>query len=137
MPEIDVCALEELPPAGRGGKSLLVDGEPSPGASAFFKSMLPPGKTRISVFRVDADSMANAPFGGQQAGFGDGVFACEDRCPHADAALSTGQLKQGVLTCGAHGFGFDLLTGSCHMRGPKPLVRYPVRVVDGRVLVTL
>lgn len=122
MAETDVCAIGDLPAAGRGGMSFLVDGPVSDGASAFFRSMLPPGKTRVAVYRVDGD---------------DGVFACEDRCPHADAGLASGKIKDGVLTCSAHGFGFDLATGSCMVRGPKPLVRYPVRVVDGRVVVVV
>lgn len=120
MAEFDLCALEELPPIGKG-RAFLVDGELPAGASSFFRSMLPPGKVRIALFRVGEG----------------GVFACEDRCPHADAALANGLLRDGTLTCAAHGFGFDTATGSCHVRGPKPLVRYPVRVEGGRVMVTV
>jgi nitrite reductase/ring-hydroxylating ferredoxin subunit len=120
MAEIDVCALSDLPSPGHGGTSFLVAGEVSDGATPFFRSMLPPGKTRVAVFRAENDA---------------GVFACEDRCPHADSGLASGMIRDGVLTCSAHGFGFDLATGSCMVRGPKPLVRYPVRVVNGRVLV--
>jgi nitrite reductase/ring-hydroxylating ferredoxin subunit len=120
MPDVDVCAESDLPTAGRG-KAVLVAGQPDQRASAFFRSTLPPGKTRLALFRRDDGSL----------------FACEDRCPHADAALATGELRDGVLTCSAHGFGFDMETGSCLVRGPGPLVIYPVRVEAGRVIATV
>lgn len=41
-----------------------------------------------------------------------GVYAYEDRCAHLGVPLSTGTLRDGVVTCGAHGFQFDALTGA-------------------------
>ncbi len=120
MPDHDICATSDLPEPGRG-RPFLVDGQPGERASAFFRSTLPPGKTRLALFRlVDGN-----------------IFACEDRCPHADAALANGEISDGALVCSAHGFGFDMQTGSCLVRGPGPLSIYPVRVESGRVIVTM
>ena len=45
------------------------------------------------------------------------LYAVEDVCPHAGAALSTGELEGGVLTCPRHGSRFDVCTGA-RVRGP-------------------
>jgi nitrite reductase/ring-hydroxylating ferredoxin subunit len=43
--------------------------------------------------------------------------ACADRCPHAGATLSEGELENGVVTCPRHGSQFDVRTGQ-RLRGP-------------------
>jgi nitrite reductase/ring-hydroxylating ferredoxin subunit len=43
--------------------------------------------------------------------------ACADRCPHAGALLSEGELEGPVVTCPRHGSQFDVLTGQ-RLRGP-------------------
>jgi nitrite reductase/ring-hydroxylating ferredoxin subunit len=64
-----------------------------------------------------------------------GVYAYEDRCAHLRVPLSEGTLRQGVLTCGAHGFEYDAATG----RGLNPenvrLVALPVRIDGGHIWV--
>lgn len=42
-----------------------------------------------------------------------GVFAYQDRCPHAFWPLSGGEICQGVLECPGHGWEFDIETGQC------------------------
>lgn len=44
------------------------------------------------------------------------IFVIENRCPHMDAPLASGQVKDGAIICRAHGIGFDLRTGRA--RGP-------------------
>ena len=44
-------------------------------------------------------------------------YAIADRCPHAGARLSDGELVGSVLTCPEHGSQFDLKTGE-RLRGP-------------------
>lgn len=44
-------------------------------------------------------------------------YAIADRCPHAGARLSAGQLDGAILTCPEHGSQFDLETGE-RRRGP-------------------
>ena len=65
------------------------------------------------------------------------VCAYEDRCRHKGVRLSEGRLDGSVLTCAAHGWEYDVLTG----RGVNPeatsLVRYGVRIEGRDVLVDL
>jgi toluene monooxygenase system ferredoxin subunit len=66
---------------------------------------------------------------------GDTVHAYEDRCAHLGVALSEGQLEQLVITCSAHQYQYDALTG----RGINPaavcLTRFPVRIDGGGIWV--
>jgi nitrite reductase/ring-hydroxylating ferredoxin subunit len=48
---------------------------------------------------------------------GSRFHACADRCPHAGALLSEGELERGVITCPRHGSQFDVATGQ-RVRGP-------------------
>lgn len=46
------------------------------------------------------------------------LYAVADRCPHAGAALSGGEVEGAVLTCPGHGSQFDVCTGE-RVRGPS------------------
>jgi toluene monooxygenase system ferredoxin subunit len=46
----------------------------------------------------------------------DAICAYEDRCAHLGVPLSTGKLKNGVITCSAHHYAYDARTG----RGINP-----------------
>jgi len=63
--------------------------------------------------------------------------ACADRCPHAGATLSEGELESGVVTCPRHGSQFDVSTGQ-RLRGPADhdIATYPT-VEDGGQLYLL
>jgi toluene monooxygenase system ferredoxin subunit len=69
---------------------------------------------------------------------GDGeIRAYDNRCPHAGSPLSEGRLSDATLTCATHLWQFDARTGEgINPRGCK-LRRYPMRVVDGVVVVRL
>jgi toluene monooxygenase system ferredoxin subunit len=64
-----------------------------------------------------------------------GIHAYEDRCAHLRVPLSEGTLRNGVLTCSAHGFEYDAATG----RGINPkntrLVALPVRIEGEHIWV--
>jgi len=65
-------------------------------------------------------------------------FAVEDRCSHADVALSEGEVEGRTLECWLHGSRFDLRTG--HPTGPpaiRPVRTYPTSVEGDSVLVAL
>jgi nitrite reductase/ring-hydroxylating ferredoxin subunit len=68
---------------------------------------------------------------------GSRFHACADRCPHAGATLSEGELERGVVTCPRHGSQFDVTTGQ-RLRGPADtdLATYPT-VSDGGQLYLL
>jgi nitrite reductase/ring-hydroxylating ferredoxin subunit len=63
--------------------------------------------------------------------------ACADRCPHAGATLSEGEIEGGIVTCPRHGSQFDLSTGE-RVRGPADtdIATYPT-VEDGGQLYLL
>lgn len=61
----------------------------------------------------------------------EGFFAIEDRCSHADVALSEGDVDGCTLECLAHGSRFDLRTGKpLEPPAVAPVATYPVRA-DG------
>ena len=68
----------------------------------------------------------------------DGVYACNNRCPHEGYPLMEGKLTRRadgggcILTCNWHNWKFDLEGGETLVGGDK-LRRYPVEVVDGEV----
>jgi 3-phenylpropionate/trans-cinnamate dioxygenase ferredoxin subunit len=68
----------------------------------------------------------------------DEVFAIRDECSHAAIALSEGEVDAGdcEIECWLHGSRFDLRTGKpTGLPATEPVHVYPVRVVDGQVLV--
>lgn len=83
------------------------------------KAMLPSGH-HVALYRV-----------------GDTIYATDDRCTHGDASLS----EEGILTgttveCTFHFGTFDCTTGQATgMPCEVPLKTYPVRVIDGNVLI--
>jgi nitrite reductase/ring-hydroxylating ferredoxin subunit len=59
----------------------------------------------------------------------EGVFAIEDRCSHADVALSDGEVEDCTIECWLHGSAFDLRTGAPRsLPATVPVPVYPVRV---------
>lgn len=67
---------------------------------------------------------------------GDGeVHAYANRCPHAGARLSDGRLTRATLRCSAHLWEFDARSGDGINPRNCKLQRYPVKVVDGDILV--
>ncbi len=69
---------------------------------------------------------------------GNRVVACADRCPHAGAVLSEGELEAAVVTCPRHGSQFDVRTGE-RLRGPADadLATFPVLEEGGQIYLLL
>jgi 3-phenylpropionate/trans-cinnamate dioxygenase ferredoxin subunit len=79
------------------------------------------GEHRIAMFRID-----------------DTVYAIGDRCSHAEASLSEGEVFDGEVECPRHGSAFDLATGYPQtLPATRPVPVYRVEVVDGDVYVTI
>jgi nitrite reductase/ring-hydroxylating ferredoxin subunit len=66
------------------------------------------------------------------------VHVVADRCPHAGALLSEGELDHNQVTCPRHGSQFDVCSGE-RLRGPAdvPIDTYPVVVGGGQVSIVL
>ena len=65
------------------------------------------------------------------------LHAVDDACRHRGTALSGGLLRDGVVTCPAHLWQYDVRTGRRHDTAGDGLATYPVSVVDGDVEVTV
>lgn len=67
----------------------------------------------------------------------DGIFACNDLCPHEGYPLSEGRVDaDGVLTCSQTNCRYDLFTGA-NVTGGDALRVYPVEEREGHVYVDL
>jgi 3-phenylpropionate/trans-cinnamate dioxygenase ferredoxin component len=65
------------------------------------------------------------------------IYALNDSCPHAGASLGAGKIDGGLVACRAHGLKFDLATGRVRGTSGLSATTHPVRVVDGKVLVSV
>lgn len=65
------------------------------------------------------------------------VYAMDNSCLHKGASLGTGQLDGKVLTCRAHGWRYDVTTGSTMNSPGYGVASYPAKVVDGKILVAV
>jgi 3-phenylpropionate/trans-cinnamate dioxygenase ferredoxin subunit len=77
------------------------------------------GELRIALFRVD-----------------DAVYAIGDRCSHAEASLSEGELFDDEVECPRHGAVFDVTSGEpLSLPATAPVPTYAVKVEEGDVYV--
>jgi 3-phenylpropionate/trans-cinnamate dioxygenase ferredoxin subunit len=65
------------------------------------------------------------------------IHAIDNACPHNGASLASGQLEGCVLRCPAHGLRFDVRTGCMPGAGGLSLTTFPVRAIDGKLVVSL
>jgi 3-phenylpropionate/trans-cinnamate dioxygenase ferredoxin subunit len=68
------------------------------------------------------------------------LYAIEDRCSHDDGPLCEGDWDEDLcrVICPRHGSAFDLSTGTPRsLPATEPVETYPVRVVDGAIVVEL
>jgi nitrite reductase (NADH) small subunit len=64
------------------------------------------------------------------------LFASDNVCPHRGGPLADGIVGASKVICPLHAWKFDLETGRC--LGEEVTIRtYPVREVDGRIVVEL
>ncbi len=86
-----------------------------------------PGMTKLVQYRGQRVLLVN------DAG---SFYALAETCPHAEAPLAIGPLRDGVLTCPWHSARFRVATGEV-LNGPAhdPLVHHAIRVRDGAIWV--
>jgi nitrite reductase/ring-hydroxylating ferredoxin subunit len=65
------------------------------------------------------------------------LFALDDTCLHRGGSLACGHLVGAVLACPMHWWRYDVRTGERLGQPGLRLRRYPIRVVDGEVRVTV
>jgi len=66
----------------------------------------------------------------------DRVFALDDRCPHKGGPLSEGIVHGDRVTCPLHNWVFDMNSGSAQGADQGSVRTWPVRVEQGRVLIS-
>ena len=68
------------------------------------------------------------------------LYALEDRCSHDDGPLCEGDWDEDrcCVVCPRHGSQFELSTGRpISLPATEPVATYPVRVVDGTIVLEL
>lgn len=76
---------------------------------------------RIAVFRVGGD-----------------LYALGDRCSHAEASLSEGEIWDDAVECPRHGSEFDLRTGEPEsLPATRPVPVYELEIEGDEVFVTV
>ncbi|ENO85559.1 Rieske (2Fe-2S) protein [Thauera linaloolentis] len=90
---------------------------------------LPPGASK--GFRIDGHDILVGNAAGE-------FFAVQNRCTHQNAPLEGGRIRNGLIACPMHGVMFDVRTGCGRgQMGRVPLRVYALRVIDGRIEVSL
>ena len=89
---------------------------------------LPPGKGK--VVRVAGKDVALFNVDGT-------IYAIDDACPHAGVSLGSGRLRGSIVTCRGHGFHYDVTTGNCVTIAGLRAASHPVKIVDGKILISI
>tara|TARA_B110000263_G_C14949705_1_gene347532 strand:- start:249 stop:554 length:306 start_codon:yes stop_codon:yes gene_type:complete len=67
----------------------------------------------------------------------DQIYCFENRCPHEEAKLSLGCIKDEKIKCALHGYSFNLDSGLCLEEKLKRLETFQVKLQDSLVFVNM
>jgi nitrite reductase [NAD(P)H] small subunit len=81
-------------------------------------------------FRVDGREVAVFKVGGR-------LYALDGKCPHRGGPLGFGDVTGTRVMCPWHAWSFDLETGQCDVSPLESVRTWPVRVIDGQVVVEM
>jgi nitrite reductase/ring-hydroxylating ferredoxin subunit len=65
------------------------------------------------------------------------IYAMEDSCLHQGLSLGTSKLEGNVVTCRGHGWRYNVTTGKTLHVLDYGVATYPVKVVDGKIIVAV
>lgn len=65
------------------------------------------------------------------------IYAMDDGCLHQGLSLGTSKLEGKIVTCRGHGWRYDVTTGNTVHVPDYGVKSYPVKVVDGDILVAV
>jgi nitrite reductase/ring-hydroxylating ferredoxin subunit len=65
------------------------------------------------------------------------VYAIADSCLHQGMSLGSSKLEGKIVTCRGHGWRYDVTTGSTHPVPGIGVDAYPVKVLEGKILVAI
>jgi nitrite reductase/ring-hydroxylating ferredoxin subunit len=63
------------------------------------------------------------------------IYAMDDGCVHQGLSLGNSELKGEIVTCRGHGWKYNVTTGSTLSSPGYGVAVYPVKVVDGKIMV--
>ena len=67
----------------------------------------------------------------------DEFFALDETCPHRGGPLHEGSITDGILMCPWHDWRFELASGCSPVNRLSRVNRYPVRVVDDAIWISV
>ena len=67
---------------------------------------------------------------------GEKYFAVSGICPHAKWPLELGLVKEKTLTCGGHGWEFDITNGHCITNPGRNLIKYNITEIDDELIIS-
>lgn len=65
------------------------------------------------------------------------IYATDDTCLHQGQSLGWSKLEGKVVTCRGHGWRYDVTTGHVTEVPGYGVATYPVKVVDGKIMVAI
>lgn len=68
---------------------------------------------------------------------GEKYFAVSGICPHAKWPLELGFVKNCTLTCGGHGWEFNLKKGECKTNPGRNLTSYEIKETGDTIIVSI
>ena len=89
---------------------------------------LPPGTS--TVVRIEGKDIALFNVDGT-------FYAMDDSCLHQGLSLGTSKVEGKIVTCRGHGWKYDVTTGSTLVSPGFGVAAYPVKVVDGKIMVAI
>ena len=63
------------------------------------------------------------------------IYALQNNCPHQNADLADGYIKDGKLFCSLHHWSFDLLTGAYSFNPKMQLNAYDVQIKENTIYI--
>lgn len=76
------------------------------------------GETGVALFNIDGT-----------------IYAINDTCLHQGSSLAQGRLNGKIVTCRAHGWKYDVTTGSLTYNPESRVATYAVKIIDDRIMV--
>lgn len=67
---------------------------------------------------------------------GEKYFATSGICPHARWPLELGSVKNNILTCGGHGWEFNISSGECISNPGRDLQQYKIIEEEKELIIT-
>ena len=67
---------------------------------------------------------------------GEKYFAVSGICPHAKWPLELGTVKEKTLTCGGHGWEFNITDGECITNPGRNLKKYNILEANNEIIIS-